>query len=104
MSESVPPDPKQVEAGMVALEGAVERLMREFVDARDRAETAEAGYQKLRGILRDSQVESGDPGALEQRMAELTEENARLRAVILDGRKRAERIRSRLIVVEDESA
>ncbi len=104
MSESVPPDPQQVEVDMVALEGAVERLMREYVVVRGRAEKAETGYQRLQAILRDSQVESGDPQAFEHRMAELTEENARLRRVIDEGRKRAERIRSRLIVVEDESS
>jgi len=104
MSESVPPDPQQVAAEMVALEEAAGKLMTAFVAVRARADKAEAGYQKLQGILRDSQVESGDPGALEQRLAELTEENALLRRVIEEGRKRAERIRSRLIVVEDESA
>ena len=66
MSESAPPDPKQVEAEMVALQGAVERLLKEFVAVRERARKAEAGYEKLQGILRDSQVESGDPGALEK--------------------------------------
>lgn len=104
MSESAPPDPKKVEAGMADLEGAVDRLITEFVAVRERALKAESGYQKLQDILRDSQVEQGDPGALEKRMAELTEENAHLRRVIQEGRKRAERIRSRLIVVEDESA
>jgi hypothetical protein len=37
-------------------------------------------------------------------LRELSKENARLRAVLSEARDRAERIRGRLIVIEDETA
>jgi hypothetical protein len=49
-------------------------------------------------------VESAEPEALEGRLRELSEENDRLNAVIEEARERAQRIRSRLIVIEDETA
>jgi predicted RNase H-like nuclease (RuvC/YqgF family) len=104
MSESAPPDPKVVEQELFALEAGVDRLIEELESLRARAERSESAYQELEEVLRKSQVDTEDPRSLEKRLKELAEENSRLREVIREARARAERIRSRLIVMEDESS
>lgn len=102
--ESDPPDADVVERELAALEDAVGRLLEELASARRRADEAEVEHGKLRRLLVESRVSKLDPEVLEARLRELTQENGRLRAVIEEGRDRAKRIRSRLIVMEDETS
>lgn len=104
MPESAPPDPAAIERELKALEEGVGRLLREVADLRRRASDAEEKHTKLTGLLRKSGVELSDPGSLKQRLEDLTEENSRLKEIIREARTRADRIRGRLIVMEDESA
>jgi predicted RNase H-like nuclease (RuvC/YqgF family) len=104
MSESAPPDPDAVERELQALEEGVGRLLHEIEQLRDRASSAEQEHARLTGLLSSSGVELADPGSLEVRLKELTEENSRLKEVIREARTRAEGMRGRLIVMEDESA
>lgn len=103
MSESASPDPQRVEEELAALEGGVSRLIEELASLRSRTEQAESEHRRLEETLRRSSVDEGDPASLERRLRELTEENSRLREVIREARERADRIRGRLIVMEDES-
>lgn len=86
------------------LEAAVESLVRGFAAMRDRAELAEENHRKLAEALRDTDLEDMAPTALQERLEELADENDRLRAVVTEAGKRAERIRSRLMLMEDELA
>ena len=104
MPESAPHDQAAVERELTALEDGVGKLVQELTDLRQRASTAEDQHAKLTGLLRRSGVELADPESLERRLAELTEENHRLKEIIREARTRADRIRGRLIVMEDESA
>lgn len=86
------------------LEAAVRKLLEGHRRLRERAEAAEEAYGKLAEALREARVEGMDPEGIETRLEELVEENRRLREIIEEGQERAERIRSRLIVWEDEEA
>lgn len=84
------------------LEAAVERLLEELGGLRKRAAEAEAAYDELRGALEATERTAGAAEDLEERLGRLAEENGRLREMLETARERAERIRSRLMVVEDE--
>lgn len=86
------------------LEGAVRKLLEEHRRLRERASQAEGAYGRLAEALREARVEGVDPERIETRLEELVEENRRLREIIEEGHERAARIRSRLIVWEDEEA
>jgi predicted RNase H-like nuclease (RuvC/YqgF family) len=103
MSESARPDSRAVEREITALESGVARLLEELQELRARAEQAEAEHKQLEDTLRRSAVDAEDPRSLERRLRELSEENSRLREILREARTRADRIRSRLIVLEDES-
>jgi predicted RNase H-like nuclease (RuvC/YqgF family) len=104
MSESEPREGVTVEQELEGLERAVGALLDELGRLRRRAEAAEQKHERLESALRQSRVESSEPEALEGRLRELSEENDRLNSVIEEARERAQRIRSRLIVIEDETA
>ncbi len=104
MSESAPPDGAAVERELEGLERAVRALLEELTSLRERAQGAETRFRQLEDTLRKSKVDGADPKALERRLRELGDENARLRAVIDEARERAGRIRGRLLVIEDETA
>jgi chromosome segregation ATPase len=104
MSESEPREGMTVEQELEGLERAVGALLDELGRLRRRAEAAEQKHDRLESTLRQSRVDGADPEALEARLRELSEENDRLNAVIEEARERAQRIRSRLIVIEDETA
>ncbi|MGW8283439.1 MAG: hypothetical protein ACWGON_09085 [Gemmatimonadota bacterium] len=104
MSESAPPDGTAVERELEGLERAVRSLLEELAALRERAQGAETRLRQLEDTLRKSKVDGADPKALERRLRELGDENARLRAVIDEARERAGRIRGRLLVIEDETA
>lgn len=99
------PETVQAEPGIPAvdrLEAAVERLLAEARAWRERAAESEAAYEKLRRALETADRESADAADVEERLERLAEENRRLRETLEGARERAERIRSRLMVVEDE--
>ncbi len=87
---------------LTRMEAGVETLLAGFEGMRNRALQAEENHRKLAEALRDTDVEAMAPTQLQTRLEELTEENQRLRAVVDEGRARAERIRSCLVLMEDE--
>ena len=104
MPESAPHDPAAIERELMALEAGVGALIEEITDLRQRASSAEDQHARLTGLLKMSGVELSDPESLQKRLEVLTEENFRLKEIIREARVRADRIRGRLIVMEDESA
>lgn len=83
------------------IDGAVERLLGALGEIQSRAASAEDAHEKLSEALR--QGDRIPVGAdVEERLQALADENQKLRDVIAESRSRAERIRSRLQVVEDE--
>lgn len=88
-----------------ALEDTVDRLLEVLESVRDRAREAEESHEELRAALsRSGGGEEGEDVPVEERLRELTEDNERLRSILEEGREKAERIRSRLVLLEDESS
>ena len=85
-----------------ALEEAVDRLLEAYGDLRRRVEEAEVSRRRLVEALGGADPGEMTPEEAEERFRELAEENEELREVVREGRERAERIRSRLIMMEDE--
>lgn len=103
MSESETPDAAAVARELESLERAVAALLEELDAMRRRVASAEDRSGHLQKTLEASGVRPGESADLEKRLTELTTENEHLRDVIQEARERADRIRSRLIVMEDES-
>jgi hypothetical protein len=89
---------------LAQLEMAVASLVEGFGSMRDRAAVAEENHRKLAEALRDTDLDSMAPTKLQERLEELADENGRLREVVTEAAKKAERIRSRLMLMEDERA
>lgn len=87
---------------MSRLEKAVGRLVEELGSVRRRSGRVEDGYRALTEALRSSGPDGVEPDEVGERLRDLAEENERLRDLLAQARDRAERIRSRLMVVEDE--
>lgn len=104
MSESETPDAAAVVRELEALERAVSGLLEELDALRRRVAEAEDRSGTLERTLEASGVQPGESADLEKRLTELTEDNRHLREVIEKAREKADRLRSRLIVMEDESA
>ncbi len=104
MSESETPDAGAVARELDALERAVGALIEELDALRRRAAAAEDRSGRLQETLEASGVRPGEAADLEGRLTQLTRENEHLREVIARAREKADRMRSRLIVMEDESA
>lgn len=85
-----------------ALEEAVGGLVERYVELRSRVEDAERSRERLEEALEGSGDGNGGGVPPAERLEELGEENRRLRETIEEARRRAERIRSRLIMMEDE--
>ena len=103
MSDSAAPDASAVEEQISELEVIVGRLVEELQSWRGRAQTAETAHRQLKQALKASPSMTENGGDLEVRLRSLAEENERLQDLLREGRSRAERIRSRLIVMEDEA-
>lgn len=115
MPASVHPDPGAPpdDAGDAAGEGpsldalldrladGVERIARAYEGTRERLAALEEERRALREAMTTSGGEKAAPD-VEERLARLATENRRLRETLEEARVRAERIRSRLQVVEDE--
>ncbi len=101
MPESERPDrEREIESAFARLSAAVERVASEHEALRSGAARLESEYSSLRQAVGTSGG-AGDED-LEARLAHLAAENRRLREVLAEARTRAERIRSQLVVVEDE--
>jgi len=103
MSESETPDAAAVARELESLERAVAALIEELDTLRRRVATAEDRSGNLARTLEASGVRPGESADLEKRLTELTSENRHLREVIRKAREKADNMRSRLIVMEDES-
>jgi len=101
MPASEVPEPAAA-AALTRMEATVETLLAGFDGMRSRALQAEENHRKLAEALRDTDVEAMAPTELQTRLEELADENRRLRAAVDEGRARAERIRGRLMLMEDE--
>lgn len=101
MPKSASPDPqKAIESVLDRLASAVDSIAVEVDSSRARAEQAESEYGQLREVVSGSGgVVSGD---LEERLKVIAAENQRLRETLELAREKAEKLRSRLAVVEDE--
>lgn len=101
-----PVDPGDLPAREVSrLEDTVDRVMETLRSLEERASEAEGSYEQLRRALDSTGSGSGDAddaGSAEARLRRLSEENERLREILDEGRERAERMRRRLILLEDE--
>ncbi|MCG8468158.1 MAG: hypothetical protein MJB57_08095 [Gemmatimonadetes bacterium] len=91
---------RDVEAALDRLVGAVDRLTVEYGATKQRAEQAESEYGQLREVVGGSG--SNGSGDLEERLKRVAAENKRLRETLAQAKERAERLRARLAVVEDE--
>jgi hypothetical protein len=94
------PDPA---AEMESLADAVERLLEAYAGLRARADRAEAAERSLADALEGADLEGVGSGEIASRLKEIADENLSLRQVIEESRERAQRIRSRLILMEDEA-
>lgn len=95
-------DPPPEAVLLERLEAAVDRILDAHGAAQRQAEGAEAAYAELRSALHLSGANPDEEKALEERLERLAEENRGLRETLAQARERAERIRNRLMVVEDE--
>lgn len=102
--EDVVAEAPDVEEEITRLEALVESLLGSFGTMRERASVAEENHRKLAEALRDTDLEEMAPTELQTRLEELAEENGRLRVAVNEARGRADRIRSRLMLMEDEVA
>lgn len=78
-------------------------VLEEVSRLRERVERAEGVQRRMAEALEDGDLADMSADALQERLGELAEENRRLRGVVAEARERADRIRSRLMVVEDET-
>ena len=88
-------------AELDALEEAVSLLVERYGELRERVVEAERARDRLEETLAETGDDEGGPPAAE-RIESLGQENRRLRETIEEARERAQRIRSRLIMMEDE--
>ena len=95
-------DPADLAAELSSLEQALDRLLEAYADLRGRVQGAEADRRRLAEALEGVDLGEMEAEGAAERFQELAEENRRLREMVEEGRERAERIRSRLIMMEDE--
>jgi hypothetical protein len=102
MPESEGPERlKEIVAALQRLTAAVDRVVSEYDRIRERSDRVLADYRALREAVGGSGGLDGDE-KMEERLGRMAEENKTLRETLSEARVRAERIRSRLSVVEDE--
>lgn len=100
MPESEGPErQREIERTLERLAAVVDRIAVEVEGTRRRAEGAETEYAQLREVVGTGGEASED---LEERLKRVAAENRVLRETLERARERAERLRSRLSVVEDE--
>lgn len=96
----VPAD--EVRRELDRLAEGVARLLEAYDELWKRAARAEAAQKTLSEAFAATELEGLGPEEAQERFQELAEENRRLRRLVEEGRERAERIRSRLVMMEDE--
>ena len=102
MPESVRPEPDTVDQVLESLESSVGSLVERFAEVAERLKKMESEHSKLKNTLESSDLDLLDAEQFERRLTELADDNEQLRQVIKEARARAQRIRRRLIVLEDE--
>lgn len=96
--------PALPEQELQQLESTVARLLEQLQTLRSRAAQAEKAHDELQQALSGLPGDEGeDSPPVEERLRQLSQENERLREIVDEGRERAERIRKRLVLLEDES-
>lgn len=85
------------------LEETVDRLLERMEALARRARDAEEAHDELREALAHADDGDEESVPMDERLRRLSRENERLRSALDQGRERAERIRQRLILLEDES-
>lgn len=101
MPESESPKRHQeVEQILDRLTTAVEGITREVRTTRQRADQAESECGNMREVMMGPA--GGSSGNLDERLDLVAAENQRLRDTLVRARDKAERLRARLALVEDE--
>lgn len=102
MPESVRPESDVVDQVLESLESSVGDLVERFGEVAERLQQMELEHSKLKNTLESSDLDLLDAEQFERRLTDLADDNKQLRQVIKEARERAQRIRRRLIVLEDE--
>lgn len=102
MPESARPESDVVDQVLESLESSVGALVDRFAEVAERLQQMELEQSKLKNTLESSDLDSMDVEQFERRLTDLADDNKQLRQVIKEARERAQRIRRRLIVLEDE--
>ncbi len=102
MLDDAATDVPKVEEELAELETAVDALVGSFGAMRERAAAAEENHRKLAEALRETDLETIAPTELQARLEDLAEENSRLRIIVDEARTRAQLVRRRLMLMEDE--
>ena len=102
MPESDRPETEVVDQVLEGLEESVGSLVERFTEVAARLQQIESEHTKLKTTLESSDLDSMDAEQFERRLTDLADDNKQLRRVIKEARERAQRIRRRLIVLEDE--
>jgi predicted RNase H-like nuclease (RuvC/YqgF family) len=102
MPESDRPESHLVEQALESLESSVGALVTRFGEVAERLQEMESEHSKLKNTLESSGLDQVDAEQFERRLTALAADNQQLRQVIEEARERAQRIRRRLIVLEDE--
>ena len=102
MPESERPESDIVDQVLEGLEQSVGSLVDRFTEVAERLQQIESEHTKLKTTLESSDLDSMDAEQFERRLTDLADDNQQLRRVIKEARQRAQRIRRRLIVLEDE--
>ena len=102
MPESVRPESDAVDQVLESLETSVGSLVERFAEVAARLQKMESEHSKLKNTLESSDLDMLDAEQFERRLNDLADDNKQLRQVIKEARARAQRIRRRLIVLEDE--
>lgn len=91
---------REIEKALDRLDRAVDRAVTDVGETRARARRAQSEYRRLREAVGTS--DGAEAGDLDERLKEVAAENRRLRETLGLAREKAERIKRRLEVVEDE--
>ncbi|MFV1986672.1 MAG: hypothetical protein ACC682_05300 [Gemmatimonadota bacterium] len=91
---------REIDEVLDRLTAAVERVLADYETIRSRSSEMQQEYRSLREAV--SETGGADSGDIEQRLSMLASENKALREILVQARERAQRIRSQLVVVEDE--
>ncbi len=101
MPESDRPErAREIDDALDRLTSAVERILADYEAIRSRSNEMQREYSSLREAV--GETGDGDSGDLQGRLSLLAAENKALREILVAARERAQKIRSRLALVEDE--